>query len=432
MAARRAHHGRRIPPSVVTACSDARIARIALNESSLSTPAAAVVSAAGPVTRRVLGIVVFNFVAYFCVGLPLAVVPVYVHDTLGRGTVLAGLAVSLQYVATLLSRTVAGRVCDLRGPRTSVLLGFAACVAAGVSTLATAAAVAWPLASLALLFVGRLLLGCGESLVTTGTITWGIGATGAQHTGRVISWNGVTTYGALAVAAPIGVWMVERWGFVSIGALTTLLAAAALIGVVLRRGVATVPGERIPARQVLRRMLPFGVCLGLGSIGFGAITAFIALYYGDRHWPDAALAVTMLGATFVLTRLALPDAITRFGGYRVAVASLSVEALGLLIVWLAPSPLWAAVGAAVTGAGFALVFPSLGMEAVRRVSESNRGTALGIYSLFLDMALAVTGPLAGILALQADYGAIYLAACVAALGAAAMSLLLRRRSIRAI
>jgi MFS family permease len=179
-------------------------------------------------------------------------------------------------------------------------------------------------------------------------------------------------------------------------------------------------------------MLPFGVCLGLGSIGFGAITAFIALYYGDRHWPDAALAVTMLGATFVLTRLALPDAITRFGGYRVAVASLSVEALGLLIVWLAPSPLWAAVGAAVTGAGFALVFPSLGMEAVRRVSESNRGTALGIYSLFLDMALAVTGPLAGILALQADYGAIYLAACVAALGAAAMSLLLRRRSIRAI
>jgi predicted MFS family arabinose efflux permease len=68
------------------------------------------------------------------------------------------------------------------------------------------------------------------------------------------------------------------------------------------------------------------------------------------------------------------------------------------------------------------------MEAVRRVSDSNRGTALGIYSLFLDMALAITGPLAGLLAAQADFGAIYLVACVAALGAACMSLLLARRS----
>lgn len=375
-----------------------------------------------------LGIVVFNFIIYACVGLPLAVVPGYVHTTLGYGTVLAGLAVSLQYVATLLSRTFAGRVCDVRGPRTSVLYGFIACAAAGALTLIAAECVAWPAVSLAVLFAGRLLLGCGESLVTTGTITWGIGAVGAQHTGRVISWNGVTTYGALAVSAPVGVWLVEQVGFFMIGTLTATLAVAAFAGVSLRRGVATVPGERIPARQVFARMLPFGVCLGLGSIGFGAITAFIALYYGDRHWTDAALAVTMLGVTFVAIRLVLPNAITRYGGYRVAVVSLLVEAAGLLMIWLAPQPLYAALGAAVTGAGFALVFPSLGMEAVRRVSDSNRGTALGIYSLFLDMALAITGPLAGLLAAQADFGAIYLVACVAALGAACMSLLLARRS----
>lgn len=386
-------------------------------------------AADGPVTRRVLGIVVFNFIIYACVGLPLAVVPGYVHTTLGYGTVLAGLAVSLQYVATLLSRTFAGRVCDVRGPRTSVLYGFIACAGAGALTFAAAMSVALPVASMALLFVGRLLLGCGESLVTTGTITWGIGAVGAQHTGRVISWNGVTTYGALAVSAPVGVWLVGRFDFFMIGTLTSVLAVGAFIGVWLRRGVETVPGERIPARQVLARMLPFGVCLGLGSIGFGAITAFIALYYGDRHWADAALAVTMLGVTFVTTRLVFPNAITRYGGYRVAVVSLAVEAAGLLMIWWAPQPLYAALGAAVTGAGFALVFPSLGMEAVRRVSDSNRGTALGIYSLFLDMALAITGPLAGLLAAQVDFGAIYLVACIAALGAAGLSLLLARRHV---
>ncbi len=45
--------------------------------------------------RRLLGIVLFNFVAYFCVGLPLAVIPAQVHVTLGYGAVLAGLAVSV-------------------------------------------------------------------------------------------------------------------------------------------------------------------------------------------------------------------------------------------------------------------------------------------------------------------------------------------------
>ncbi|WCE06099.1 MFS transporter [Pseudoxanthomonas sp. JBR18] len=378
--------------------------------------------------RRVLGIVVFNFVGYCCVGLPLAVVPGFVHGALGYGTVLAGLAVSLQYVATLLSRTMAGRLCDHRGPKVSLLVGLLACALSGACTLGAALAGAWPLASLSILFVGRLLLGCGESLVTTATILWGIGAVGGLHTGRVISWNGVTTYGALAVSAPVGVFLAARFGLASLGVATLLMTLVALVGVAVRRGVPPIHGERIPARQVLRRMLPFGLCLGLGSVGFGAITAFIALYYADHGWPHAALAVTLLGVAFVTTRLILPNAINRHGGYRVAVVSLGVEALGLVCIWLAPSPLWAACGAGITGAGFALVFPALGMEAVKRVSDSNRGTALGIYSLFLDLALAITGPAAGALAVVWSYGAIYLVAGFAALGAAAASLFLARRA----
>ncbi len=375
-----------------------------------------------------LSIVAFNFAGYCCVGLPLAVIPGLVHVGLGYGTVLAGLAVSLQYVATLLTRAIAGRLCDTRGPRTSVLWGLSACAGSGVLLLAAACAVELPALSLALLLASRLLLGSGESLVTTGTITWGIGALGGAQTGKVISWNGVTTYGALALAAPVGVWLNQRFGFASLGIATLVLALATLQRAWRRPGVATVAGSRIPARRVLARMLPFGTCLGLASIGFGAITAFVALYYADRQWSHAALAITLLGVTFVATRLVLPNAITRFGGFTVAVASFVVEAVGLLTIWIAPSPGWSALGAAVTGAGFALVFPALGIEAVRRVSESNRGTALGIYSLFLDLALALTGPLAGLLARRSGYASIYLLAGLAALLAAALSLWLARRN----
>jgi hypothetical protein len=77
----------------------------------------AVEHAASRSTRRVAAVLLFNLAGYFLIGLPIAVVPMQVHDALGYGVVMAGAAVSSQYLATLLSRAWAGRLCDLRGPK---------------------------------------------------------------------------------------------------------------------------------------------------------------------------------------------------------------------------------------------------------------------------------------------------------------------------
>jgi hypothetical protein len=51
-----------------------------------------------------LSIVFYTFIAFLCIGLPIAVLPSYVHDQLGFSAVVAGLTIGLQYLATLLSR----------------------------------------------------------------------------------------------------------------------------------------------------------------------------------------------------------------------------------------------------------------------------------------------------------------------------------------
>jgi MFS family permease len=378
-------------------------------------------------TARIVPVVFFTFICYFAIGLPLPVLPGFVHDELGLGSVLAGAAISVQYVATLLSRAQAGRFADTIGPKRTVMIGLAACGASGALLLAAVACAAWPVVSLAVLALSRLTLGFGESCVGTGAILWGIGRVGATHNARVISWNGIATYGALAIGAPLGATLSHAFGHWTLGAATIALAA---FGVVLARRIAPVPlvhGERMGYASVFVRVLPHGLGLALGTAGFGSIATFIALYYTARGWSHAALALTLFGTFFVGARLLFANAIRTYGGSRVAVVSLSLECAGLLLLWLAHTPHAALAGAALTGFGFALVFPALGVEAVELVPPASRGAALAAYSVFFDLSLGVMGPLAGYVAGVFGYPSVFLVAAIAAAAAAVLSVSLYLR-----
>ena len=248
----------------------------------------------------------------------------------------------------------------------------------------------WPVASLVLLVASRLVLGVGESLCGTGAILWGIGRVGVTHNAKVISWNGIATYGALALGAPVGVAIANTLNPALIGVLVIALAA---IGFYLARLIASVPlvhGERMSYASVFTRVLPHGLGLALGSAGFGSIATFVTLYYAARHWPNAALSLTVFGTLFIGARLLFANTIKTYGGFRVAIVSFAFECSGLLLLWLAPVPHIALVGAALTGFGFALIFPALGVEAVALVPPASRGAALSAYSVFLDLSLGIT------------------------------------------
>ena len=77
-----------------------------------------------------------------------------------------------------------------------------------------------------------------------------------------------------------------------------------------------------------------------------------------------------------------------------------------MILWLAHSPQIALIGAGVAGLGFSLVFPALGVEAVKLVPASNQGAAIGGYGLFIDISLGITGPLIG--AVASRFGMMYI------------------------
>ena len=387
-----------------------------------------------PLTLRIVATASLTFACYFLIGLQLAVVPVFVHWHLGYSPAVAGIAVSAQYAATLLSRPVVGRLCDAVGGKRTTAASLLICAASGALFFASMFLPTGRAGSLGLLLLCRLVLGVGESGVSTGATLWGMSRVGAQHTAQVISWNGVASYGAIAAGAPLGAWLENRFGAYSVGLVSVAVAGAGFLwSLTLRRvpGVASA-GARTPMGRVFTRVLPYGMSLALAGVGFGTIASFISLYYAQRHWANAGLTLSVFGVAFVATRLVFSRSIDRWDGYRVTLVSLAFEGAGLLVLWAAVTPPLALAGAALAGAGFSLVFPALGVEAVRQFPAHSRGAALGVYSAFVDLSLGISGPAAGLIVGAAGYPPIFLfAATLAFCSLALCAALYRRRGVGA-
>jgi MFS family permease len=114
----------------------------------------------------------------------------------------------------------------------------------------------------------------------------------------------------------------------------------------------------------------------------------------------------------------LPD---RIGGAKVASACMLVEAAGLAIIWRAPGFSTALAGVTLTGLGYSLVFPGLGVEAIHLTPPQSRGVTMGTYTAFLDLALGIASPALGLIAATAGLRSVFLVSsvitvCTAALG----------------
>ena len=363
-----------------------------------------------PFLARNVAIVFFAFLA---VGAPLPVLALFVHDTLGFGATTVGCIVGIQSIAAVFSRHRAGTFADTKGPRRALLLGLPVAALAGVFYLAAALAPWSPYARLAILLPGRLILGIAESLFLTGAMSLGIGTLGAARAGTVMSWQGIAMYAALGLGAPLGLFVHAKAGFAGVAALAILSPLLVLPLAVASRDVPVSGGKRVPFYRVVSLIWRQGLVLALATIPFAAMATFLVLAYAARDWSGAGAALAAFGAGYVAVRLVgshLPD---RFGGARTAGWSLAIETVGQAMLWLAPDPAVAFAGALLTGVGFSLIFPSMGVDATRRVPVEMRGRAVGNFTAFFDIAIGLTGPLVGLLVGRLGFQSAFLVGTVA-------------------
>jgi MFS family permease len=385
-----------------------------------------VTSAGDPAQRSVvlalLPLKAVVLIAFLVIGLALPVLPLHVHDVLGFGPVVIGVVAGCQFAASLVARIWSGHTADARGTKWALVAGLLGATAAGLLYLLSLAFVGIPSLSVAVLLTGRAVLGGAESFIITGATAWGLARLGAPNAGKVIAWLGTAMFAGFAAGAPLGTTLYDWGGFATVACVTAVAPLAALAVLLPVGGSVAYGGGRPSIVAVIGRIWLPGLGAALSSVGFGAILAFGSLLFVEHAWtpvwlPFSAYALALIGARLAFGHL--PD---RLGGAKVALGFVIVEAAGLALMWMATIGGLAAIGAALTGFGYSLVFPGLGVEAVRLAPPESRGVAMGAYTACLDLALGIAGPGLGLVASGAGCSAVFIVSALIVLCAALVSL----------
>ncbi|BAV07083.1 MFS transporter [Filimonas lacunae] len=361
-------------------------------------------------------IVMAVFAVYLSIGITLGALPSFIKKDLAYSSFTVGLVIGLQALATLLTRAYAGKRTDVKGAKNSKQIGVLLVLVAGVLYVAAGLLSAFHSLALAVLVLSRVIHGVAESMLVTGALAWGIGLVGHGKSGKVMTWNGIAMYAGIAIGAPLSIWLVNTSGVVSAFAVILVLALFSWMATAKLPAIALEATQvRTPFYKVIGLVAEQGMALAFSSMGFACIASFVALLFAENNWQQASLGFLCFGGFYVLTRVFFASFPDKYGGYKVALVSFIIEIAGQLLIAFAPDGITAIAGCALTGIGFSLVFPSLGVLAIKKVTPQMRGTALGAYAAFFDLSLGLAGPIAGIIAGWFNYQAIYLFGAISCL-----------------
>ncbi len=359
---------------------------------------------------------VVTWCAFLCVGIPLAVLPRYVQGELGGGDIAAGFAVGSLSLAAMLSRPWGGRFADERSRRLVVTTGMALCVAGGAGMVTLAG-------TYELLIVSRMVAGGGEAIVYAAAMAWALDLTPGDRHGRAISLFGMAIWLGATVGTAFGEGLLQ-WtdSYTAVWWSVLLIPAVGLALMALTTPEAPRArrsGPRGPL--ILRSSVRPGAALGLSNVGYGAVASLVTLHLVDRDIANPGFALTAVAVGVVVVRLFVAWALDRTSPYKVFAAGCIAQAVSLVVIATAASLPAALLGGFNLGAGYAAVFPALALIAVNDAPDERRGAALGSFTAFLDLGLAIGGPLAGAAAAWLDRPGAFIAAAALTLTALAVA-----------
>jgi predicted MFS family arabinose efflux permease len=327
-------------------------------------------------------------------------IPKFVVDELGGSEAVAGIVFGTFAVSALVTRSWFGRLGDRRGARRLVVIGcLLATVSMALMVVTTTVAVA---------VVARLVYGAAQAALMTGAAVLAINLAPESRRGEAASYILVAFHLGLGLG-PLGgeaVLAATSYGFVwaVIGVLS--LAGAGVAMLLPHR-----PGD--PDAPPSPWIHPAGIVPGLvaafGIAAFVAFSTFVPLY-GREIGLDRVGGVFMVASiSIAVVRLAFGRAPDVLGPIRACTIALGLTVVGALVIAAWETIAGVFVAAVVLAGGMALQTPALIPVAVDGVDPQQRSSAMATFTMFLDLSVALVGPVIGLIVAGAGYRTAFFA-----------------------
>ena len=307
-------------------------------------------------------------------------------EALGGSEPHVGLGYAAYYLATIITRPVAGKLVDSAGRAPATRLGLAI-LALSAATLAASQSPVHAVAAMA-------AMGIGAGLVNVAALTYAADLGGLEQPEVFARLKAAAVKGALAGAATIPLGLaVQAYAGELVAARAAFAAPAAAQLLALRLGLPEtkhLAARHEPARS---RLVPAAIpSLLLGaSVGmYGPMAIPLAMdRLGVSGLEASALYITAVPAWLVGARLAAPS----MG--RIS-AGLALVSLGALAIYASHTPLEFSAAVFAESLGLAVAETSIDAVVARIVKGSEWGRAYGVVNSAYGAAYAVASAASGL------------------------------------
>jgi MFS family permease len=342
-------------------------------------------------TRNILLALAANFCLFCGMQMLTPTLPLYIVG-LGGTEPDVGVAVGAFVSTAIVVRLLAGSAGDRWGVK-RVLFGSGA--------LFAACGMLYPFVpGVGALIALRALHGVGWGLASPVASTVVAEEAPASRRGQAVGFIGLSTNVSSALAPLVALSLVDGFGYAVMFVVAALIAMLAPgLGAMLRTAPARMPRERAPARQLLPRyaMLP-ALVLGLGTMTWGAVAAFIPLRIVEGNLGSPALFFSTVAVVGIVTRPVVGTLSDRLGRNTVLLPALTLMAVGVTALTLAPSGPVLAAASAAFGLGWSAASTTMMVIFIDRSPPGTRSGATAAYFFGFEIGLAIGPSLAGPLA----------------------------------
>ena len=349
----------------------------------------------------VLGfLVLFAFMAAYHSLTP--TLPLYLAK-LGCHETEIGVLVGVVAVASLISRLFAGGALARYSEKS--VMAFGALLSALSFLAYTIFRPFWPF------FIARFFQGCSFACLDTAVLAFIVNVTPERFRGQAIGYVLLASPLAMAIAASLGVFLSNRYGFAVLFLSCVGLSLCSLFfSLVIKGQKNDRPRIKVSARGARLIDLKIAVPAFINFLNYfvgGALFAFIPLYGVKSGITNPGFFFSAVAVMLFTGRILGGKILVAYDKEKIIVGFLSMFVAALVILSFSHTLLMFVFVGLVWGTALAFLVPA-SMAYALEYAGSSEGTAVGTYQMFMDSGMALGPSVMGMVVPMVGYRVMFL------------------------